>query len=486
MSQEEEDQPASPLARMLQAPTVNLCVLTVLGFKTTIDVNLFKQELQLTLLKHPRFSSVLIEKDKKRGEYSWRRTKVDIENHVFIPDLDYNMESPDEFVEDFMSETSKYDMDMTRPLWEFYILNVKTSKANSTIILKTHHSIGDGVSLISLLMACAKKTSESNSPTIFSTKKKTSNIRNNGMMITRLLTNVWTTFLIYFNTLVDMLWVLATIMFLKDSKTPIKGERGVELSPKRFVHRIIDFDDIKLVKTAMNVSVNDVATGVAKAGLTRYLKTRYGQQSQSNEEVHVKINNLLPKNLRLTSIVCFNLRQSPFIEDLADIMENEEKLKGKWGNIFALAHLPLMTMRLQDHNDPLAYIHRAKAAMDRKKLSLEHICYAMLVTMLTKFFGMKSAAAMTSRILWNTTLLFSNMMGPPKEIAPFGHPLCYIAPTLTGFPQALVVHFQSYADKFIISIAADEKLIPNPHKLCDDIVKSLEDVKDSLIKRGFI
>ncbi|KAL3630691.1 hypothetical protein CASFOL_023675 [Castilleja foliolosa] len=482
MSQEEEDQPASPLARMLQAPTINLCVLTVLGFKTTIDVNLFKQELQLTLLKHPRFSSVLISKNRKRGEFSWKRTKVDIENHVIVPDLDYNMESHDEFVEDFMSETSKYDMDMTRPLWEFYILNVKTSKANSTIILKTHHSMGDGVSLISLLIACANKTSELNLPTIVSGKKKTSNIPNNGMMITRLITNCWTKFLIYFNTLVDLLWILATIMFLKDTKTPIKGERGVELSPKRFVHRIVNFDDIKLVKTTMNVSVNDVATGVAEAGLTRYLKMRYGQQSK-NEAEHVKTTNHLPKNLRLTSIVCFNLRPSPFIEDLADIMENEEKLKGRWGNMIGLAHLPLMTMPLQDINDPLAYIRRAKAAMDRKKLSFEHICFAMLVTMLTKFFGMKSAAAMTSRILWNTTLLFSNMMGPPKEIAPFGHPLCYIAPTLTGFPQALVVHFQSYADKFIFSIAADEKLIPNPHQLCDDMVQSLEDVKDALIKR---
>ncbi|GFP81103.1 o-acyltransferase wsd1 [Phtheirospermum japonicum] len=274
-------------------------------------------------------------------------------------------------------------------------------------------------------------------------------------------------------------------MFLKDTKTPIKGERGIEFSPKRFVHRIIDFDDIKLVKSAMNVTVNDVATGVAEAGLTRYLNMRYGKKVNIAKAMqkHVKNTNLLPKNLRLTSVVCFNLRPSPIIEDLADIMENEEKLKGKWGNMIGLAHLPL-TMALQD--DPLAYLRRAKAAMDRKKQSFEPNCFAMLVILLTKFFGMKRAAAMTSTILWNTTLLFSNIMGPPEEIAPFGHPLSYIAPTLTGFPQALVVHFQSYADKFIISIAADEKLIPNPHQLCDDMVKSLKDIKDALLERGIV
>ncbi|GFP81104.1 o-acyltransferase wsd1 [Phtheirospermum japonicum] len=81
----------------------------------------------------------------KRGSVAnsrGKRTSVDMENHVSAPDLDPNMKSPDEFVEDFISETSKNPMDMTRPLWEFYILNVRTSKAISTVIFKIHHSMG--------------------------------------------------------------------------------------------------------------------------------------------------------------------------------------------------------------------------------------------------------------------------------------------------------------------------------------------------------
>ncbi|GFP83692.1 extra-large guanine nucleotide-binding protein 1 [Phtheirospermum japonicum] len=57
-------------------------------------------------------------------------------------------------------------------------------------------------------------------------------------------------------------------------------------------------------------TVNDVATGVAEAGLSRYLNTRYGQLSKND----VKKTNLLPRNLRLRSIVCFNLRPSAIIE----------------------------------------------------------------------------------------------------------------------------------------------------------------------------
>ncbi|GFP81101.1 o-acyltransferase wsd1 [Phtheirospermum japonicum] len=377
--------------------------------------------------------------NKKHGKFSWKRTNVDIKNHVFVPDLDLNMESPDEFVEDFMSEISKIPMDLTKPLWVFYILNVKTSKANSTVIFKIHHSMGDGVSLISLLMECAKKTSESNLPTIFSTKKRKFNAPNNGMVIKRLFMNVWKTFLIIFNTLVDLLWILATIMFLKDTKTPIKGERGIEFSAKRFVHRIIDFDDIKLVKTAMNVTVNDVATGVAEAGLTRYLNMKYGQLSKNNAG-YIEKANLLPRNLRLRSIVCFNLRASPIIEDLGEIMEEEKELKGKWGNIIGIALVPL-TVDVQD--DPLTYVRRAKATMDQKKLSLEPKCISMAHMLLTKLFGIEPTGMLINAIFLNTTLFLSNMVGPREEITPFGHPLSYIAPTISGFPQVSEKQFVS-------------------------------------------
>ncbi|KAI3458012.1 hypothetical protein Pfo_014675 [Paulownia fortunei] len=462
MSQEEE--PASPGARLMQAPFFNISILAVTGFMTTIDVSLFKKELEQTLIKHPRFSSVLIVNNRKRGEFSWKRTRVDVENHIFSPDLDPNMESPNEFVEDFTSFISKNSMDMTKPLWEVYILNVKTSDAKSTVIFKVHHSIGDGVSLISLVLACAKKISDPESlPVIPSKKQKL--IADNGLM-KRLFFLVWTLFLIIFNTLIGCIWILATILFLKDTETPIKGARGIELSPKRFVHRIIDFDDIKLAKTAMNVSINDVALGVAEAGLSRYLNMRY---------------------------VMNDLSPLPPQKNIERMMQKSSRTLIFYPKIFALDRLFLLTsgivllplnIALQD--DPLSYIRRAKATMDRKKLSLESKCVSMVLMLLIKLFGITPAAAMTSGVFWNTTLAFSNVVGPKEEITLFGHPLSYIAPTLSGFPQALVIHFQSYADKFIISVAADEKLIPNPHQLCDDMQKSLEDIKDTVIKRGLV
>ncbi|KAL0299676.1 UNVERIFIED_CONTAM: O-acyltransferase WSD1 [Sesamum radiatum] len=484
------DEPASPTARLMQAPSFNLCIFALLGYSTEIDVNLFKKCLEQTLLKHPRFSSLLVVNDKKPGKYSWRRTKVDLENHVYVPDLDPDMENPDEFVEDFTSGLSRIPLDYAKPLWEVHILNVKTSDANSVVIFKVHHSMGDGVSMISLVLACSKKLSDPESLPVMPSKKRKQKQKqkpNSGLvgLMKRLFVSVWIILVVIFNTLIDSALFLATILFLKDSKTPIKGGRRVDRAPKRFVHRIVSLDDVQLVKNAMNVSINDVVLGVAEAGLTRYLNRTYdaAQKHRENGAQVMKKTRALPRHLRLRSAVIFNLRPTPAIEDLAEIMEKEKELNGLWGNLVAVVLLP-MTIALQD--DPLKYVRRAKATMDRKKLSLESKVVFTGLKLLIKLFGIKAAAAVTSAVFRNTTFGISNVAGPLEEISLFGHPLCYIAPSVHGFPHALIIHCQTYANKLIICLAADENLIPNPHELCDDLQKSLQIIKETVIKRGLV
>lgn len=67
-------------------------------------------------------------------------------------------------------------------------------------------------------------------------------------------------------------------------------------------------------------------------------------------------------------------------------MENEKGLKGMWGNLLGIVLLP-HTIALQD--DPLSYVRRAKATMDRKKLSLEPNCSFAVMKLLVFLFGSK-------------------------------------------------------------------------------------------------
>lgn len=182
----------------------------------------------------------------------WRPTKVDLNNHLYHPELDPNMELADQFVEDYISNLTNTGLDPAKPLWELHILNVKTSDATAIAVLKVHHSIGDGVSLISLLLACTRKASDLEAlPTFPNIKPSTST---NSSEFWGMLFALWITIVKVFNTLVDVMKFGATALFWKDADTPIKSPAGVVGStPKRIVHKILSLNDIKLVKTALNM-----------------------------------------------------------------------------------------------------------------------------------------------------------------------------------------------------------------------------------------
>ncbi|KAK1392315.1 Wax synthase [Heracleum sosnowskyi] len=333
-----EEEPLSPVAQLFQSTRLYCPIIYLLGSKTLIDVDAIKFGFNVSFVKHPRFSSLLVTDDKNGGQMSWRRTEVDIHNHVYTPELDPNMESPDTYVEDYVSNLTNTGFDLAKPLWELHVLNVQTSDASATAVLKYHHSIGDGISFISLLLASSRKASDLESmPSRPRTKRPTS-FWNNRHGFWEPIFTICTMILMAFNTFVDMMHVAATALFFKDTDTPMKGvpAENVGLSCKRIVHRIVSFHDIELVKSAMNATINDVLLGITMAALSRYLNRRYGK-----------------------SALAFNLRPYPGTLPLAEMMKKEAKVR--WGNLVTAVLIPI-TIALLD--DPLDYVRKAKAIVD--------------------------------------------------------------------------------------------------------------------------
>ncbi|KAH9724012.1 diacylglycerol O-acyltransferase [Citrus sinensis] len=478
------EEPLSPAALLFQAPNFNCHIIAIMGCKTSINPSVIKEGLQHTLIKHPRFSSKLVVQGRKK---KWTRTTVNVENHVIVPELDPKMENPDQFVEDYISYITTNPMDYSKPLWEVHLLNVKTSDAEAVGVFRIHHSIGDGASLISLLLACTRKTSDPEAlPTIPVQKRGGSSTATAGWFCWWLLLAIWSAIRLIWNTIADLVTFLATVLFLKDTENPLKGGPGVELVPKRFVHRTIGLDDIKLVKNAMNMTINDVILGLTQAALSRYLHRRYvtgsaGDKAMQNGGAKRESNNTPPKNLRLRAAILVNLRPTTGIQALADMMAKESK--GGWGNWIGYILLPF-TIALQ--NDPLDYIRVAKATIDRRKHSLEAFCTFSTAKFVLYTFGAKVAAAIAHRVLSNTTMAFSNVVGPLEEISFYGHPMAYLAPSVYGHPHALTIHFQSYVNKMTFCVAVDPNVIPDPHLLCKDIEESLKVIKDCVVERGLI
>ncbi|XP_059637823.1 wax ester synthase/diacylglycerol acyltransferase 11-like [Cornus florida] len=455
------------MARLFHEPGSNVYIISMLGSTTKIYPDVVKANLEHTLLMHPRFSSLQVVDKENGGEMKWVPVKVNLDNHVIVPELNPNMGPPDKIVEDYISNLSKTTIPKSRPLWDLHLLNIKTSDAEALGVFRIHHSIGDGMSLMSLLLACCVKASNPQAlPTIPVMKSSTSN-NSRGF---------WSVIQLVWNTIVGVLMFVATALFLKDTKTPLKGSRGVENNPRRFIHRTVGLEDVKLIKNAMNITINDVVVGVTQAALSRYLNRKYGEIRKEKGATEKK--NYLPNNIRLRATFFINIRPSVGIHALFDMMKKGTKVR--WGNKIGYVLLPF-TIALRD--DPLDYVREAKSVIDQKKASFESVCTYIITKLIIKFFGIKAAGVLNYKLFSNTTLWFSNVPGPQEEIAFCGHSMAYVAPSCFGQPNALMIHVVSYIDKLTFMISADEGTIPDPQQLCDDLEHSLNLIKSAVLAK---
>ncbi|KAF3514547.1 hypothetical protein F2Q69_00001916 [Brassica cretica] len=399
----------SPVSRLFVSPGFYGAIVFTLGFKTRCNSSAIVEGIKNTWIKLPRFSSKVVMDDKKNGEAVWVPVNVRVEDHVFVPDIDhFDIANPDQFIEDYTSNIANTTMDMSRPLWEFHVLNIKTSNAESLGIGKFHHSLGDGMSLMSLLYASSRKISDPNAlPTTATTRKQVGS-NDNRWLVARF----WLMIRVIFTTFIELFKSLLTLCFMRDTKTPLMGKPGDRNGPRKIIHRIVSFDDVKFVKNTMKMKVNDVLLGITQAG-----------------------------------VVIFPL----------------------W---------------IRSEDDPLEYVRRAKATMDKKKISMEALVLYGFIKFTMKIFGGKAVEAITKRVFSHTTLTFSNVLGPNEDISFFEHPMCYVGASALIGPQALIIHYVSYADKIIINLAVDTTVIPDPHLLCDNLVESLEIIKLSLLEKG--
>ncbi|KFK27583.1 hypothetical protein AALP_AA8G402700 [Arabis alpina] len=105
----------------------------------------------------------------------WINTDVNVEDHVFVPEIDPDEINEDgqSFVNDYVSRLTMIPFERSRPLWDIHILNVQTSDAEAVGVMRCHHSLADGMSLMSLLVACTRKASDPKKfPTIPAIKRQ--------------------------------------------------------------------------------------------------------------------------------------------------------------------------------------------------------------------------------------------------------------------------------------------------------------------------
>ena len=139
----------------------------------------------------------------------WQKRTVNIDDHMFIPDhFPPGEESYDGWVDDYVSKLALTPFDQSRPLWEFHILNYKTSKAGATMVIKLHHALGDGISFMSTLFALVTRVDNPELPLSFPTAKPASSTvrsttTSKQWFAARFLKRLWYLMLVVWYTLVD-------------------------------------------------------------------------------------------------------------------------------------------------------------------------------------------------------------------------------------------------------------------------------------------
>ncbi|KAL3515293.1 hypothetical protein ACH5RR_022195 [Cinchona calisaya] len=445
--------PLTPAGRLFVQPKMNQIINFVLGVKNPINIDAVKSEIRSSImLQHPRFYSLLVVDS--NGREFWRRTQVNVDRHLIIrhePLTDEPSVSDEDAVNDFLADLSvSSPLSTDKPLWEIHLL-----MAHNCGVFRVHHALGDGISLMSMFLSCCRRSDDpSQVPTVGGVGTSSSSYgRRERWNLGRVIKLVWYTLVFVMEFVMRSLW-------LKDKRTAVSGGDGVELWPRKLATAKFGIDDMKTVKNAVgHATLNDVLFGLVSCGLSKYLDI----QSAKAQE-----------GLQITGLAMVNLRPQPGLQEFSKLLSN--KMGTRFGNQFGMILLPVYYHK--SGADPLQFVRRAKAMIDKKKQSLEALFSYKIGDFVMSYFGPKLACLLNYRIVCNTTFTISNVIGPREEITIVGNPVTYMRVNSTSLPHAITVHMMSYAGKADMQILVAKDIIPEPHLLAKCFEDALSEMKE--------
>ncbi|KAE8645785.1 hypothetical protein Csa_017199 [Cucumis sativus] len=259
--EEEEEllEPVSPTAQCFNSSALSISVIAVLEFEIPIDeVQIMCYAKDLIPL-NPLFSSIMV--DDINGERKWKKVEVNLEEHILVPTFPSNLSVVDDINYDayfnkYITNLGAQELAKNKPLWEIHIIKYPTSNAAANLILKFHHSLGDGYSVMGLLISSMKRADNPSLPLTFPSRKINSDDHNNKNL--RHVLNYVPSFM---NSVLDFGWSIIKSSVLEDDLTPIRsGGDGVEFRPVAICTISFSLHQIKQIKSKLRVTINDVIT----------------------------------------------------------------------------------------------------------------------------------------------------------------------------------------------------------------------------------
>lgn len=354
--------------------------------------------------------------------------------------------------------------DRAHPLWTFHVLR-GYQHDKTAVLARIHHTIGDGVALMMVLLAMTDQAGSGRSHTAHGAGHSHRHAVQNpfleilaggrgaALKAARHAAEQWAPETLRLmlgsaeayaalglaeRTVGSALAMTRILATFNEPATPFKGELGV---PKRvaWTERYA-LDEIKSIGKALGATVNDVLNNAMAGGLRRYL-ARDGALRES-----LTFRCAMPVNLRL-------------LPEMAAL-----------GNRFGLVFLDL-PVGIEDPLRRLAALRRASESLKRSAeplmvLSLLDLAGRMpsvVQELLVTIFGAKATA------------VFSNVPGPSTTLSFAGHPMSDI---FFWVPQAgrlgLGVSILSYDGRVRMGVGTDAGLVPDPERIIDGFQAELD------------
>lgn len=161
-----------------------------------------------------------------------------------------SVDSYDKHFGDYLSRIAMEKLPKTRPLWQVHVIKYPTSNAKGTVVLKFHHAIGDGYTLMGLLLSSLQSADDPSLPLSFPSRKSSKPENTSKFFLKRI-----PLFLsMVCNSLSEFGYSLLKSFLIEDDKTPIRS--GVEQFESRSTvisNITFSIDHIKEIKSNLGV-----------------------------------------------------------------------------------------------------------------------------------------------------------------------------------------------------------------------------------------
>ncbi|KAG9129078.1 hypothetical protein Leryth_019814 [Lithospermum erythrorhizon] len=440
--------PASPGSQYLNSSLLSLSVVAVMESEASLDESLVIQHMiDVIVPLNTRFSSVMV--SVKKGLKKWKRVDVKFEEHFIIPNLETgkSIEYYDEYITEYISKLAMEPLVQTRPLWEVHIIRCPTTNAAGLIIFKFHHSLGDGYALMGLVLSGLQRVENPALPLRFPSSEPRPRSRDGNATI-NCIQNTHQNFKRLMYTLSDFGWGVLKSKLIKDDETPIRsGDNGVEFRPIVVKTMTFPLNYIKQIKDKLNVTLNDVITGIITMGTRLYMQGESPESSRAN----------------CTALVLLNTRVVRGYKSVSDI------LKPTSGNHFAFLHVPVSKLDNSEGSNPLNFVWRVHKIIKKKRNSASVLLTGRLLETLRRIRGPEATAEYIHGTLKNSSMAISNMMGPVDQMAFATHPIKGLYFFVAGAPQSLAVLIMTYMGHLRVAIAMEKDFIdPRKFNSCMD------------------